>query len=430
MKRLLVLAAIAAGLVAGTVVAAAQPDRTAPPPQATPRLPPITEAPARKPIGRLPDGRYDPGYSHYIIEPGSLEIAATIEDPGGGPAWAIRTYRAERRTITRPARTLDDYAFRQAYRCVELGRVMNGRFGWVYGDRRFRPHEPSAVDQLAQCTSRKRPQETHRHETVAVFPSPSEPEIVRGAVWGLAAPKARSATLEGGAGGPQPLILHDGAFLALVGPDVRRGDLRLTFGLRGGGSETTRVDRVPRLRGRVGEQVPGTERIEARAPDPAGGPGWGVAVADRRGGGVCVGGAGQVVGDTIGAIDTDLALVTTYPFVRVNCRPPGEGPTRDRPLWAGYGGGSGDPNASDPLLRRARIERRVLPGRFELLVECHRSVERVTIRSPRDIRTLIPSERGHVVFALYDGGFPAGQIVLTAHLRSGGRFVERLPIAF
>ena len=89
-----------------------------------------------------------------------------------------------------------------------------------------------------------------------------------------------------------------------------------------------------------------------------------------------------------------------------------------------------DPEGRDPLLRRARIERRVLPGRFELLAECHRSVERVTIRSPRDIRTLIPSDRGHVVFALYDGGFPAGEIVLTAHLRGGGRYTERIPVAF
>jgi hypothetical protein len=428
MRRVLVLT-VMAGLVAGTVVAAAQPDRTAAPPQASSALPPIREAPARPRPGRLPDGRYDPGYSHYIVERGSVEIVETIEDPDGGPAWAIRTYRAERRTITRPARTLDDYAFRQAYLCVEFGRVLNGRFGWVYGDRRFRPYEPTAVDQLTQCTSRKRPKETHRRDTIAQFPSPSEPEIVRGAVWGMVAPGTRSATLVRGPGGAQRLELHDGAYLALIDPSVPRDDLRLVFRLAGGRIDTTRVDRVPRLRGRPDEPIRGTERIEARAPDPAGGPGWGVAVANRRGGGACVLGAGPVVGDTIGGVDTDLALVTTGTFSPLGCRAPGEGPSRERPLWVSYGGGV-DPDDRDPLLRRARIERRVQPGRFELLAECHATVERVTIRSPRDIRTLIPSERGHVVFALYDGGFPAGELVLTAHLRDGGRFTERIPVAF
>jgi hypothetical protein len=196
------------------------------------------------------------------------------------------------------------------------------------------------------------------------------------------------------------------------------------------GTDTTRVDRVPRLLGRAGEPVPGSERIEARAPDPAGGPGWGVAVADRRGGGVCVGGASQVVGEQIGGVDTDLALFASGSFAPIGCRASGDGPSRRRPLWIGYSGGSADPEQRDPLLRRARIERRVLPDRFELLAECHPSVERVTIRSPRDVRTLVPSERGHVVFALYDGGFPAGEIVVTAHLRGGGRHAERIPVAF
>jgi hypothetical protein len=138
-----------------------------------------------------------------------------------------------------------------------------------------------------------------------------------------------------------------------------------------------------------------------------------------------VGAAAQVVGNQVGGVDTDYGLVTTYPARPVNCRRPGDGPTRRKPLWIGYGGGSGDTRAPDPLLQRARIERRVLPGRFEVVAECHPSVERVTIRSPRDIRTLVPSERGHVVFALYDGFFPAGKLVVTAHLRGGGTYSER-----
>jgi hypothetical protein len=137
-----------------------------------------------------------------------------------------------------------------------------------------------------------------------------------------------------------------------------------------------------------------------------------------------------VVGDRPGSVDTELALFHAAPSDPFMCRPAGDGPTPERPLWIGHGGG-GDPLADrDPLLHRARIERRVSASRFQVEVECHPSVERVTIRSPRDIRTLVPSERGHVVFALYDGDFPAGEIVFTAELHDGGRYTERIQTNF
>ena len=79
----------------------------------------------------------------------------------------------------------------------------------------------------------------------------------------------------------------------------------------------------------------------------------------------------------------------------------------------------------DPLLRRARVQRRLSPGRFQIEARCRADVERVTIQTPRDLRTLVPSSHGHVVFALYDGGFPAGDLVVTAHLRSGKQRSER-----
>jgi hypothetical protein len=201
--------------------------------------------------------------------------------------------------------------------------------------------------------------------------------------------------------------------------------------MRDGSTETNRLDRLMRLRGREGEPIPGSTRIEARTPDPAGGPGWGVLVADRRGGGACVGGATQVVGDRSGGVDTEFALFGGVPTDPVHCRRRGDGPTRRQPLWPSFGWGTDVTAAKhDAFLRRARIERRVQPGGFQIQIECHPSVERVTIRSPRDMRTLVPSARGHVVFALYDGTFPAGEIVLTAHLRGGGTFVERFPVDF
>ena len=418
-RRPFVLAALLAGLASGTVVAAAAQDDPRVPARATGDLPPITEAPARRPVTRLPDGRYSPGFAHYLVERGSVRIAATLDDPDGEPAWAIRTYVAERRIIKRAARTLDDYSYRQVYRCVELGRVLNGRFGWVYGDRRFRPFEPGDVFELQQCTSRRRPEAVQQMDATLAFPSPSEPRPARGAVWGLAPPGARAARFKG-----RRLDLHGGAFLTLTRPGATGTDVR--YRLRGGSTERGTLDPSGGMPG-LGGSVPGTARIEARVPDPAGGPGWGVPVADHPAGGVCVGAAGQVVGDEVGHVDPDLALFDASG--PVECRPPGDGPTPGRPVWPSYGwGDDAVGRGPDPLLSRARIERRVLTGRFSLQAECDPSVDRVTIRSPRDIRTLVPSKRGHVVFALYDDMFPAGQIVITAHLRGGGRRIERLPL--
>jgi hypothetical protein len=46
-------------------------------------------------------------------------------------------------------------------------------------------------------------------------------------------------------------------------------------------------------------------------------------------------------------------------------------------------------------------------------------VERVTLDSPRDVRTLVPSPTGHAVLAVYDGHFIDGFVTMTAQLRGG-----------
>jgi hypothetical protein len=432
MRRPLVLAAVAAGLAAGTVIAATRPDDAAPQ-SASNRLPPITAAPARPIPGRLPDGRYDPSYSHFLLH-SDVRIVATVDDPHGEPAWAIRTYTGERRTIKKPARTLDDYAFRQAYRCVQVGRLMDGRFGWVYGDRHFRPTRPGIQDELTACTSRKRPQEVHFHQTTVAFTAASDPRLVQGILWGFAPPGATAVTIIGEPGGDRAVTLHGRAYLALIDPALPRGALRLRFAFADGRTDITRVDRAPRpfrIAG-VGEPIPGSETVEARAPDPAGGPPWGVLVADRRGGGTCVtSGAVQTVGAQAGGIDADLGLFSAAVSQPVPCRRASDGgPTRGKPLWYSYGGGSGPDDPQDPFLRRARIERRVQTGQFELVSECHPDVESVTLQSPRDIRTLVPSERGHVILAVYDGSFPAGELLLTAHMHDGSTKRERIELGW
>ena len=52
------------------------------------------------------------------------------------------------------------------------------------------------------------------------------------------------------------------------------------------------------------------------------------------------------------------------------------------------------------------------------------------MRTPRDVRTLVPSPVGHAILAVYDGDFPAGELEITAHLRGGKTWTERHPLGF
>jgi hypothetical protein len=70
-----------------------------------------------------------------------------------------------------------------------------------------------------------------------------------------------------------------------------------------------------------------------------------------------------------------------------------------------------DPGGS--LQLRRLVTRTVLHGRTTA------AVRTVTITTSRDIRTLVPDPRTHVVLAVYDGDFPAGRLKFTATLRDG-----------
>jgi ABC-type phosphonate transport system ATPase subunit len=49
----------------------------------------------------------------------------------------------------------------------------------------------------------------------------------------------------------------------------------------------------------------------------------------------------------------------------------------------------------------------------------------VTLRTPRDIRTLTPIDG--LFLAVYDGAFYGGQIVAIGHRRDGSTYVARTP---
>jgi hypothetical protein len=130
-----------------------------------------------------------------------------------------------------------------------------------------------------------------------------------------------------------------------------------------------------------------------------------VIVADTREGAPCVAGATRIVDGRYGGVHLGYGLFWETIAHDSLCRPLSERLTRKLPCtWSSsYGGGA--PLGEDEFNRRARVERRVQPGRTVFTAICLPEVERVMLQSPRDTRTLVPSATGHVVLAVYDGVF-------------------------
>jgi hypothetical protein len=223
-----------------------------------------------------------------------------------------------------------------------------------------------------------------------------------------------------------------GAFLRLAGPDAHPRDAsvsgdgkRVRFGNLGGPSRFPRGIKFPTI-------IPGTETIEAPAPDPAGGPHWGIAVAQTKEGTPCTsGGATQVVENRGGYVDLRLGLFTEGAMDGLSCRPLQTKPSAARPCDIGWGGGNAEElEGREAFLAQARVQRRLLAGRTMIYAQCGADVERVTLRTPRDVRTLVPSATGHTVLAVYDGDFVGGEFEFVAHLRGGKVWRQRQPLGF
>jgi hypothetical protein len=329
-----------------------------------------------------------------------ITIEARADDPKGGPQWAVRRFSAP------------------DSECVELGRIVDGAFGWIDGYGTFRPahagrHETPDFCNPARSLKRIGAQ-TIATTTVTYAPGRS-PEPARGVTWGLAAPEFRAVRPEGQ---PELPTTPRGAFLAVVAtppPPSSKGEL-----IRRDGS-IRHYDYGPHFPRPFILPKPGTTRVAIEAPDPAGGQPWAILVADGPHGEQCRSQEGRLLGSQIGVIERPLDLF--YPhFGEIFCpRTPRE-PTPAYPLRITYGlwgEGFGDDSSG-------HVERRVLRGRVSISGEVDPSVVSVTLRTPRDVRTLIP--RNHLFLAVYEGTFPTGEVVATARLNTGRSVTRRLVI--
>lgn len=398
---------------------------------------------------------------------GPVHVEARAADPRGGPPWALRIFRTQRQIERR------DGSLRPAGRpqwCAQLGRELDGRFGWIDGGNVFRASEGIVFrSNPIRCAALR--DDLGRQPQIELLTRVTDPE--RGAptplqsvAWGFAGAAARSleVTIDGRARRVRPS--PNGGLLLPLPASPRRAQLQAlvrypdggpilvddSFAGSGAGTASTlrelgrpggaaagpeappaalgAADRrhlapVP-LRGPVAPPV-----LDYRITDPTTGQALGMVAARTRGGRWCASDLGLVAGDRVGEIDRGLGTFRdARPSYGSSCGTAGARTTRARPLSYGWSLNAlpGGIEPESAAARRWRTQRRTLAGTTRIHGAAHRDVVSITIASPRDVRTVVPSPRAHVFAVVYDGGFPAGEIAISARMRDGTIHRER-PLA-
>jgi hypothetical protein len=264
--------------------------------------------------------------------------------------------------------------------------------------------------------------------TLITDPNLPNPQPLETFTWGTGGPAARSVMLAIGRHRTSVPTAAGGTFVALAGPMVHDRDVRVAFRYAGGRRIAAQNGpEVPTLPGQAAP-VAGTERIEARAPDPDGGLPWAVVSVPASHGGYCLSQDARVVGARAGVIAYDLGVLTDAHFAQCDRAGYARGlPTRADPLHFSGEFGMGDPNEGpDPQLGRSA--RRTLPGFTEIIEVAAPDVRSVTLATPRDVRTVVPSGPHHVILAVYDGTFPVGAAAATATFADGTVKVVDVPV--
>lgn len=396
--RRAVAAAAALGIAGGTAGAIAA-DRDPPSRPSAPTA--VAQAPAAKAPPSAPLSHSD------------VRIDARTDDPGGGAPWAMRTFASEHEG--------------GQLRCAQLGRLQAGRFGWITPDGRFRPARFDSLDVPTFCDSERflkrigaqvsRSTLVGRSDDGAAVPATT-------ITYGLAASPVREVTLEDG---PTLRPGRDGAILQVRSGEPEDPWVSGRFGFADGRrlefDREPRIPDPPRRPGRPARERPvGTPRVSVRVPDPGGGLPWALLVSRGSRGGTCFGNAGRLLGTRLGTVDPRLGLFNVSPIGGPPaCPTPGRPPSRDdpAPLQTGlYSLRDEDPAGRNQL--RREDARTILSGPVD------QDVVAVTIRTPRDVRTLVPSPTGHAVLAVYDGTFPRARITVTALMRDGRRITREI----
>jgi hypothetical protein len=430
-RRSLVLGAVACGVVVAVVVALAVPTRST-----GRRAQPAAQA--QGPIVVLPRRPDKPARGQLLFAPqrDTIRIGARIPDPLGGPPFAVRVFRAARFVPYGAHPSVKHARLLGHDMCAQLGRIYRGRFGWLDARRRFRPANFNYFDTPILCGDRWRDDRSDPRvqlTTLISDPTTGTARTLQSVLWGFAGPLARRVSVTGVPGKALKLGA-EGVFLSRAPREVRANELTARFTYRGRSPESVAFAYIAGTRGGPGgigdraRAMPGTATVEARAPDPGGGLAWGILGYKTDRGTYCVTQPGRVVGNRVGSVNFVLGTFADIWDVGRQC---GSMLNRLPPDWpialGGMFGGGLTPQSllptEDPL--SGRNERRTLPGRTVVFGVARPNVRELTLATPRDVRTLIPSKRAHAIIVVYDGTFPTGKTKVTATMADGSHQTVR-----
>jgi hypothetical protein len=249
-----------------------------------------------------------------------------------------------------------------------------------------------------------------------------DPRPVRVVVAGLLGDEARSAELLG-AGAPRALALgRHGSFLVVLGPEHAGRSLRIRARRADGVRRDVRAVQSPLS----WSQCAPTRGQWIRVADPDGGPSW-ITGRGRVEGHACRY-TGRAIGNRVATLLDGRNWVlfgTPAESISYTRRPR----TADRPLALSVTEPvfrSVDPRRRTPSA--AQVGRRTLVGRTVVAGSAVDEVASVTLRTPRDVRTVRPGPGG-LLLAVYDGIFYGGQLHATAHMRDGRAINQTFPVS-
>jgi hypothetical protein len=332
-----------------------------------------------------------------VVEAGSVAISRRAADSAGAFQWALRSWSARGSRRTR-------------FTCFAIGIQRRESLIEPLPGGGYRTVGTGAPD--ARCTPLRR----HSRQLVTVRTylddaASRDPQPNRVVVAGLLGEGARRAELLR-AGAPRPLSLGPhGTFLAVLGPEHAGVRLQLRVLRRTRGWRTSPAFRVAR----ACNPQPG---LSVRVPDPDGGPSW--TTGRGRSGGRSCRYVGRMIGDRVATVAAGRNWATFEPTVAsvLLARQPRRS---DRPLTLFVDTAATSPRRGAPS--PAQVARRTLPGRTIVSGAADERVMAITLRTPREVRTVRPGPGG-LFLVVYDGAFYGGQIEAIASLR-GARTVTQ-----
>ena len=148
----MLLTGLAAGVAGGAVAAVAIPQtKTAPSASEAAQV-----APASIGVRRVVEASRRANPREIELRTiGPVRVAATVADPRGGPAWAVRAFAVQRIASGAYGRGGRHVVGRN--RCVQLGRLYRGRFGWLTADGTFRRVAATSTSGAPQACLSHRP---------------------------------------------------------------------------------------------------------------------------------------------------------------------------------------------------------------------------------------------------------------------------------